>query len=75
MILSLIISLLLQAAPPGPDRLSAGFSNPPAEKCSHVIWGWDGNMDIGTIRHDLDSIKTKGFRAVIIEADHHWPSL
>lgn len=51
----------------------SNFSNPPAEFASHVIWGWEGPMDIETIRHDLDSIKTKGFRSVIFEAGYHLP--
>ena len=49
------------------------FDNPPAEFASHVIWGWEGPMALETIRHDLDSIKTKGFRAVIFEAGYRLP--
>ena len=49
------------------------FADPPGEFASHVIWGWEGPMDIGTIRHDLDSIKTKGFRSVIFEAGYRLP--
>ncbi len=49
------------------------FDNPPLEFASHVIWGWEGPMDIETIRHDLDSIKTKGFRSVIFEAGYRLP--
>ena len=49
------------------------FETPPAEFASHVIWGWEGPMDIKTIRHDLDSIKTKGFRSVIFEAGYRLP--
>ena len=49
------------------------FANPPGEFASHVIWGWEGPMDIETIRHDLDSIKTKGFRSVIFEAGYRLP--
>ncbi len=52
---------------------AADFSNPPAEFASHVIWGWEGPMDIETIRHDLDSIKAKGFRSVIFEAGYRLP--
>ena len=70
MILTLLLSILLASAP---ADLARGFQEPPAEKCSHVIWGWEGRMDIETIRHDLDSIKSKGFRAVIIEAGYHLP--
>ena len=52
---------------------AADFNNPPSEFASHVIWGWEGPMDLKTIRHDLDSIKTKGFKAVIFEAGYHLP--
>ncbi|MCR4824377.1 MAG: hypothetical protein K5849_03355 [Bacteroidales bacterium] len=55
------------------SEAAAQFANPPAEFASHVIWGWEGPMDIETIRHDLDSIKTKGFRSVIFEAGYHLP--
>ncbi len=43
------------------------FVAPPADYASHVIWGWEGAMDPVTIQHDLDSIKSKGFRSVIFE--------
>lgn len=49
------------------------FNNPPDDFASHVIWGWEGPMDIKTIRHDLDSIKSKGFRSVIFEAGYKLP--
>jgi hypothetical protein len=49
------------------------FQSPPTEYASHVIWGWQGNMDIKTIRNDLDSMYKKGFRSVIFEAGYHLP--
>lgn len=55
------------------DEAEANFAETPSAFASHVIWGWEGPMDIGTIRHDLDSIKTKGFRSVIFEAGYHLP--
>ena len=39
------------------EEAAANFSTPPADFASHVIWGWEGPMDMKTIRHDLDSIK------------------
>lgn len=54
-------------------EVSYAFSNPPQELASHVIWGWEGAMDIETVRHDLDSIKVKGFKSVIFEAGYHLP--
>lgn len=55
------------------SEAEANFAVTPPEFASHVIWGWEGPMDINTIRHDLDSIKTKGFRSVIFEAGYHLP--
>ncbi len=55
------------------SEAAAQFANPPSEFASHVIWGWEGPMDLETIRHDLDSIKTKGFRSVIFEAGYRLP--
>ena len=55
------------------SEAAARFANPPGEFASHVIWGWEGPMDIKTIRHDLDSIKAKGFRSVIFEAGYRLP--
>lgn len=49
------------------------FNSIPSDFTNHVIWGWEGPMDIKTIRHDLDSIKTKGFNAVIFEAGYNLP--
>lgn len=43
------------------------FNDPPKDYASHVIWGWEGDMELATIQHDLDSIKSKGFRSVILE--------
>ena len=47
------------------------FATPPVEFASHVIWGWQNNVDANQIRKDLDSISQKGFRAVIIEAGYN----
>lgn len=52
---------------------AANFKETPGEFASHVIWGWEGPMDLATIQHDLDSIKTKGFRSVIFEAGYRLP--
>jgi hypothetical protein len=49
------------------------FTSPPVEFASHVIWGWDGKMDIKTIQSDLDSMYRKGFRSVIFEAGYNLP--
>ena len=53
--------------------LEQQFAEPPVEFANHVIWGWEGKMDKKTICNDLDSIKKKGFRAVIFEAGYKLP--
>lgn len=37
------------------SQAESNFANPPQEFASHVIWGWEGDMDLATIQHDLDS--------------------
>lgn len=54
-------------------KLEQQFAEPPVEFANHVIWGWQGNMDKKQICSDLDSIKSKGFKAVIFEAGYHLP--
>lgn len=54
-------------------QLKEHFLTPPANCINHVIWGWNGNMNRKAICNDLDSIKKKGFRAVIIEAGYNMP--
>lgn len=59
---------------PSIQEMASNFGGvTPSEFASHVIWGWEGPMSLETIRHDLDSIKTKGFRSVIFEAGYHLP--
>ena len=72
MILALLLSLSLWNRT-SIQEAAARFPDPPQELASHVIWGWDGDMDLVTIRHDLDSIRSKGFRSVIIEAGYRMP--
>lgn len=55
------------------SRLEQQFADPPVEFANHVIWGWEGKMDKKTICNDLDSIKKKGFRAIIFEAGYKLP--
>lgn len=54
-------------------QIEQQFAEPPIAFANHVIWGWGGNMDKKTICQDLDSIKKKGFRAVIFEAGYKLP--
>ena len=56
------------------SRLEQQFADPPVEFANHVIWGWEGKMDKKTICNDLDSIKKKGFRAIILKQVTNYPS-
>ena len=55
------------------STVQTNFATPPSEFASHVIWGWEGMIDIKVIRADLDSIYNRGFRSVIIEAGRNTP--
>lgn len=61
----LLIAITIQA------QLEKDFKNPPAEMCSHVILGWDGEISPEVISRDLSEIQAKGFRNVIIEPGYH----
>ena len=68
-----LLSILLSVCTCTTAQLRKEFVTPPSTCVNHVIWGWEGNMDRKTICNDLDSIKKKGFRAVIIEAGYKLP--
>jgi len=68
-----LLSILLSVCACTTAQLKKEFVTPPGNCVNHVIWGWEGNMDRKTICNDLDSIKKKGFRAVIIEAGYKLP--
>ena len=72
MILTLLLSLTLWGNVSLQEARTA-FREPPRELASHVIWGWDGDVNIDVMRHDLDSMQAKGFRSVIIEAGYRQP--
>lgn len=55
------------------DVAKQQFVNPPSTFANHVIWGLEGNVDKKRIQLDLDSIKSKGFRSVILEAGYRLP--
>jgi hypothetical protein len=55
----------------GPDRLAAGFADPPASARMRCYWWWlNGNTDAATITHDLEQMKAKGYGgALLVDAD------
>ena len=67
--IALIILLTIVAT--AKAQMEKGFKTPPAEMCSHVILGWDGEISPEVIGNDLAEIQAKGFRNVIIEPGYH----
>lgn len=53
--------------------LEKWYALPPAEYTSHILWGWEGNMDAKIIRNDLDLMESVGTRAVNIEPGYDFP--
>ncbi len=49
------------------EELREGYGLPPAEYASHILWGWEGNIDKKVIREDLDLMQSVGTRVVNIE--------
>ncbi len=49
------------------------FELPPIEFANHVIYGWQGPMEKKNIKLDMDTLREKGFRALIIEAGYDMP--
>ena len=68
------LALALLAAAVAMAQTEKEFMNPPAEACSHVILGWDGEINPSVIGNDLDAIQQKGFRNIIIEPGYHMNS-
>ena len=55
---------------PGAAEVAANFRTPPPEYGMVLWWGWDGPMNEEVIIRDLDTIKARGFPAVMIEAGY-----
>ena len=59
-----------QIVMPKLTEVSSNFQNPPTEYGIVLWWGWDGPMTKEVIMHDLDKIKSMGFKGVMIEAGY-----
>ena len=55
---------------PKAAELATAFREPPPEYGVTLWWGWDGPMDEAVITRDLDAIRAKGLRSVLIEAGY-----
>ncbi|MBO4659126.1 MAG: glycoside hydrolase [Prevotella sp.] len=71
MLFTITLLLCLAVATTATAQNENEFKNPPTEMCSHVILGWDGEIIPEVMGRDLDAIKAKGFRNVIVEPGYH----
>ena len=53
--------------------LQQSYALPPAEYASHILWGWEGAMDAGIIRQDLDLMQSVNTRGINIEPGYDFP--
>ncbi len=59
-----------QLSDPSLAEVASHFGSPPPEYGVTLWWGWDGPVDEAVITRDLDAIKAKGIRSVLIEAGY-----
>ena len=57
----------------GVEELRQNFTTPPSEYASHILWGWDGDMNQKIIKSDLDLMQSVGTRVVNIEPGYDFP--
>lgn len=57
----------------GVEELRQGYALPPAEYASHILWGWEGEMNAKIIKQDLDLMQSVGTRVVNIEPGYGFP--
>lgn len=57
----------------GAEELEQGYLLPPVEYASHILWGWEGNMDAKIIKNDLDLMQSVNTRVVNIEPGYDFP--
>ena len=55
---------------PSVSDVAARWRTPPPEHGVTLWWGWDGPVDETVIRRDLDLIRSKNIRSVLIEAGY-----
>ena len=55
---------------PSTKEVAARFRTPPPEYGVTLWWGWDGPVDETVIRRDLDAIRSKNIRSVLIESGY-----
>lgn len=55
---------------PEAAQVAAAFPDPPPEYAVTLWWGWDGPVDEAVIERDLDTIRSKGLKSVLLEAGY-----
>ncbi len=54
-------------------QMEAGYELPPAEYASHILWGWEGDMDAKIMKNDLDLMQSVNTRVINIEPGYNFP--
>ncbi len=62
-----------QLSSPTAAQVKNHFLRPPAYHANSVTWGWDGPVSREVISRDMDSLYSRGFRVVTIEAGYRMP--
>lgn len=57
----------------GAVELEQGYRLPPVEYASHILWGWEGDMDAKIIKNDLDLMQSVNTRVINIEPGYDFP--
>lgn len=57
----------------GIQEIEQGYAMPPAEYASHILWGWEGDMNARIIKQDLDLMESVRTRAINIEPGYNFP--
>ena len=58
----------------GAAELEQGYQLPPAEYASHILWGWEGDMDAKIMKNDLDLMQSVNTRVINIEPGYNFPA-
>lgn len=58
----------------GLSELEQGYALPPAEYASHILWGWEGDMNAKIMKNDFDLMQSVGTRVVNIEPGYNFPA-
>ncbi len=57
----------------GLSQIEESYKLPPVEYSSHILWGWEGDMDAKIMRNDLNLMQSVGTRVINIEPGYGFP--